>query len=90
MIPVSYDIINSGSGPQRKHIQTSYTHSKLNCHGVGLAGRQDRPKQKASLKMNTFTARTVYPALQTVFSFDFPCTRISLKFDCWDWDLAKT
>ena len=23
------------------------------------------------------------------FSFDFPCTRIPLKFHRWDWDLAK-
>ena len=47
-------------------------------------GDKTDPK-RPSLKMSIFTALTYWQW----FSFDFLCTGISLKFHCWDWDLAK-
>ena len=48
VIPVSHEIINSRSKPQRQHIQTSYTNSKFNCCGVCYSWRQDRSKAAQS------------------------------------------
>ena len=83
VIPMSHDIINSWSGPQRKHTQTSYMNSKFNIHGVCYRGRPDRPAQSE----NEYTHRTY---ILTVFYLWFSiCTGIFLKFHFWDWDLAE-
>ena len=65
---MSHDIINSWRAPQRKHIQTSYTNSKFNCHGVCYIGRQDRPKEAQSENEH------IHGTNIQCFSFDFLCT----------------
>ena len=46
---------------------------------------EDDQTDQPSLKMSILTANTYWQC----FSFDFLCTGISLKFHCWDWDLAE-
>ena len=55
--------------------------TKFNCHGVWYGGRQDKPK-----KAHCENEHIPYTNIQC---FSFPSAGISLKFHCWDWDLAK-
>ena len=73
-------------GDLKENIQTSYTLSKFNCHGVCNGGWQDRPKIAQPENED------VHCTYIQCFSFEFSCTGICLKFHHWDWDwdLAKT